>query len=178
MENIYVQMKISKILKASEYAAVGDKLTNDTHVFEVLNENIAVKHSEPLYESSMSITKKIENAVIALPEDTVDIESLTNTVTKFLKDQQIKGEHGFSVGNYFASDYASSGSKWNEKSLCVSLWGDVSDRAGTIAVAVECMRVHNLPRILIVADNCIMEITRDSSEIKPLPQQRIKKLGD
>ena len=169
-------MKISKILKVSEYAAVGDKLTNDTHVFEVLKEKIAVKHNEPLYESSMPITKKIENAVIALPEDTVDIESLT--ITQFLRDQQIKGEHGFSVGNYFASNYASSGSKWNEKSLCVSLWGDVSDRAGTIAVAVECMRVHNLPRILIVADNCIMEITRDSSEIKPLPQQRIKRLGD
>ena len=171
-------MKISKILKVSEYVAMSGNLTTNTRIYEVLNENIAVKHSEPLYESSMPITKKIENAVIALPEDTVDIESLTNTVTKFLKDQQIKGEHGFSVGNYFASDYASSGSKWNEKSLCVSLWGDVSDRAGTIAVAVECMRAHNLPRILIVTDNCIMEITRDSSEIKPLPQQRIKKLGD
>ena len=171
-------MKISKILKVGEYAAVRENLTKDTRIYEVQNENIEITSTEPLYESSMPVTKKIENAVIALPKGEISIESLTDTITRFLNAQQIKGDHGFTVGNYFAGDYTSSGCKWNEQSLCVSLWGEISDRAGTIATAVQILSAYHLPQILVIGDTGILEITKNGNEIKPLPQNRIKRIGD
>lgn len=171
-------MKTAKILKVSEFAAMGDTLSHNTRIFEIQNENIAVNNAEPLYESSMPVTKKIENAVIALPEGEITIESLTDTITRFLNAQQIKGDHGFTVGNYFAGDYTSSGCKWNEKSLCVSLWGEISDRAGTIATAVQILSAYRLPRILVMNETSVLEITKEGNEVKPLPQNRIKRIGD
>lgn len=171
-------MKISKILKVGEFSAVNGKLPKNTRIYELLKENIAVKSTEPLFESSMPVTKKIENAVIALPEGEISLESLTDTITRFLKDQQIKGDHGFSVGNYFVGDYKSGENKWNEKSLCVSLWGDISDRAGTIATAVQILSAYHLPRILVLNETSFLEITNDSNEVKPMPQRRIKRLAD
>lgn len=171
-------MKTTKILTVGEYAAVRGNLTKDTRIYEVKNENIEITSTEPLYESSMPITKKIENAVIALPEGEISIESLTDTITRFLNDQQIKGDHGFTVGNYFAGDYTSSGCKWNEKSLCVSLWGDISDHAGTIATAVQILSAYHLPRILVMNETSVLEITKEGNEVKPLPQSRIKRIGD
>lgn len=171
-------MKTAKILKVGEFAAMGDTLSRNTRIFEIQNENIAVNNAEPIYESSMPITKKIENAVIALPEGEISLESLTDTITRFLNAQQIKGDHGFTVGNYFAGDYTSSGCKWNEKSLCVSLWGEISDRAGTIATAVQILSAYHLPQILVIGDTGILEITKNGNEIKPLPQNRIKRIGD
>ena len=171
-------MKTAKILKVGEFAAMGDTLSRNTRIFEIQNENIAVNNAEPIYESSMPITKKIENAVIALPEGEISLESLTDTITRFLNAQQIKGDHGFTVGNYFAGDYTSSGCKWNEKSLCVSLWGEISDRAGTIATAVQILSAYHLPRILVLNETSFLEITKDSNELKPMPQRRIKQLAD
>ena len=178
MEKIFVQMKTAKILKVGEYAAVRENLTKDTRIYEVKNEKVEITSTEPLYESSMSVTKKIENAVIALPEGEISLESLTDTISRFLNDQQIKGDHGFSVGNYFAGDYKSGENKWNEKSLCVSLWGDISDRAGTIATAVQILSAYHLPRILVMNETSVLEITKDGNEVKPLPQNRIKRIGD
>lgn len=171
-------MKTTKILKISEFAAVNGKLPKNTRIFELMKENIAIQNTEPLYESSMPITKKIENAVIALPEGEITIESLTDTITRFLNAQQIKGDHGFTVGNYFAGDYKSGENKWNEKSLCVSLWGDISDRAGTIATAVQILSAYHLPRILVMNETSVLEITKEGNEVKPLPQNRIKRIGD
>lgn len=160
------------------FSALNGKLPKNTRIYELLKENIAVKSTEPLFESSMPVTKKIENAVIALPEGEISLESLTDTISRFLNDQQIKGDNGFSVGNYFAGDYKSGENKWNEKSLCVSLWGEISDRAGTIATAVQILSAYHLPRILVIGDTGILEITKNGNEIKPLPQNRIKRIGD
>lgn len=171
-------MKTTKILKVSEFAAMSGTLSKNTHLYEVQNENISNTSTEPLYESSMPITKKVESAVIALPEGEISIESLTNTITRFLNSQQIKGDHGFSVGNYFAGDYKSGENKWNEKSLCISLWGDISDRAGTIATAVQILSAYHLPRILVMNETSVLEITKEGNEAKPLPQNRIKRIGD
>lgn len=178
MKNNYVQMKTAKILKVGEYAAVRKNFTKDTRIYEVLNEKVKITSTEPLYESSMPITKKVESAVIALPEGDTSIESLTNTISRFLNDQQIKKDTGFSIGNYFRGDYKSNNCQWNEKSLCVSLYGEFSDRAGTIAVAVQILSAHKLSRILVISDTNILEITKDGNEVKPFPQNRIKRIGD
>lgn len=180
MEKIFVQMKTTKILRVGEYSVLCESKLKDIRVSGVMKENIAFSPSEPLYESEQfPASSQIEPAVIALPECGVTIEALSDTVSRFLESQHIKEDNGFSVGNYFSGDYKSGKSIWNEKSLCVSLTGAISDRAGTVAVAVEIMAKHNLPIILVLTEAGVMEITRDgSTNLNPKPQNRIKRIGE
>ena len=173
-------MKIPKILKVSEYSALCESKLKDIRVSGVVNENIAVSLCEPLFESEKNpATNQIEPAVIALPICDVTIESLTNTITKFLKSQQMKEDIGFTVGNFFSGDYQSGKCKWSEKSLCVSLTGAISNREGTIAAAVEIMSKLNLSIILVLNELGVMEITREgTSELRPKPQSHIKRIGE
>ena len=173
-------MKNTKILKVCEYGVLCGSEQNDFRVCGVVNENIAVSTCEPLYErEQFPASSQIEPAVIALPVGNVTIEALSDTVSRFLESQHIKEDIGFSVGNYFSGDYKSGKSIWNEKSLCVSLTGAISDRAGTVAVAVEIMAKHNLPIILVLTEAGVMEITRDgSTNLNPKPQNRIKRIGE
>lgn len=173
-------MKKTKILKVCEYGVLCGSQQNDFRVCSVVKENIAVSPSEPLFESEQfPATSQIEPAVIALPECAVTIEALSDTVSRFLKSQHIKEDVGFSVGNYFSGDYKSGKNIWNEKCLCVSLTGAVSNREGTVAVAVQIMAEHNLSVILVITENGIMEITRDGkTNLKPKSQNRIKRIGE
>jgi hypothetical protein len=83
------------------------------------------------------------------------------------------------VGNYFSGDYKNGNNIWNEKSLCVSLTGAISNREGTIAVAVQIMAEQHLSVILIMTETGILEITRDgTTNLKPNPQSRIKRIGE
>ena len=177
-------MKSTKIFKFKEFSAACEKNVRNIHVCEVSDENISIQTAEHLFECNVpqKTSHKIENAVIALPYSIkckVTIDSLSLSLTRFLKSQQVQGGCGFSIGHYFEGDYQSGDSVWNQRSLCVSLYGDISDRAGTVAVAVEIMRMYNLPRILLLTETCVMEITRDGdNQVKPLPQTRIKRLDD
>lgn len=174
-------MGITKILKIREFEAINKNNARNIHLQEVTEGNIAIKPAEPLFESNVQNTDKTRSAIIVLPysvQSPISIESLSNTVTEYLKSQPLK-DSGFSISHYFAGDHKSGESMWNEKSLCVSLIGEISNRAGMIAVAVEIMRVHNLPRILVLDENCALEITRDgSNQVKPLPQNRIRRIGE
>lgn len=173
-------MKNVKILKVGEFAALNESKIKNLRVSSVVNENIAVSSSEPLYESAnCQSAEQIEPAVIALPVGDTTIEALTDTITRFLKSQRLSSEVSFSVGNFFSGDYKSNKCIWNEKSLCVSLTGQISDRAGTVAVAVEIMSKQNLPIILVLTEAGIMEITREgTAELKPKPQSRIKRVSE
>ena len=173
-------MKTTKILSVGEYSVLCGSEMKDIRVCGVLKENIAVSPSEPLYESEQfPATNQIEPAVIALPFGNVTIEALTDTVSRFLNKQYKKGEIGFSVGNYFSGDYKNGNNIWNEKSLCVSLTGAISNREGTIAVAVQIMAEQHLSVILIMTETGILEITRDgTTNLKPNPQSRIKRIGE
>lgn len=177
-------MKSTKIFKFKEFSAACENNVRNIHVCELSDENISIQTAEHLFECNVpqKTSHKIENAVIALPYSLkckITIDSLSLNLTRFLKSQQVQGECGFSLGHYFDGDYKSGDSVWNQRSLCVSLYGDISDRAGTVAVAVEIMRMYNLPRILILTETCVMEITRDGdNQVKPLPQTRIKRLDD
>lgn len=177
-------MKSTKIFKFKEFSAACEKNVRNIHVCEVSDENISIQNAEHIFECNVpqNPTYKIEDTVIALPysiKSKVTIDSLSLSLTRFLKSQQVQGGCGFSIGHYFDGDYKSGESVWNQKSLCVSLYGDISDRARTIAVAVEIMKMYNLPRILILTETCVMEITRDGdNQVKPLPQTRIKRLDD
>lgn len=83
------------------------------------------------------------------------------------------------MGNYFSGDYKNGNNIWNEKSLCVSLTGAVSNREGTIAVAVQIMAEQQLPVILILTETGILEITKEgTSELKPQSRNRIKRIGE
>lgn len=169
-----------KILKFKEFSNA--KLNENRHnvnMRELVGENISIEYSEPLYESEQPPTK-IEPAIIALPEDSVTIDALTETVTRFLNCQMPQSEIGFTVGNYFRGDYENKAAKckWSEKSLCVSLTGAISDREGTVATAIEILAQHRLPIILVITETCILEITRDGNRIKPLPQTRVKRVCD
>ena len=64
-----------------------------------------------------------------------------------------------------------------EKSLCVSLCGAISDRAGTIAVAVQIMAQFDLPKMLIINESSIMELTKEGEQ-SPLPKHKIRRMGD
>ncbi len=169
------------ILKINEFVAFKDGMLNSVSLRRLVNENIQTQAAEPLFESNVQNTDKTRSAIIVLPysvQSPISIESLSNTVTEYLKSQPLK-DSGFSISHYFAGDHKSGESIWNEKSLCVSLIGEISNRAGMIAVAVEIMRVHNLPRILVLDENCALEITRDgSNQVKPLPQNRIRRIGE
>lgn len=173
-------MKNTKILKVGEYSVLSGSKQNDFRVCGVVKENISIQASEPLYESEQfPSTNQIEPAVIALPEGDTTIESLTDTITHFIKNQQMQSEVSFTIGNFFSGDYKSGKSIWNEKSLCVSLTGAISDRAETVAVAVEIMAKQNLPIILVLTEAGVMEITRDgSTNLKPKSQNRIKRIGE
>ena len=161
-----------KILKFKEFSNA--KLNENRHnvnMRELVGENISIEYSEPLFECEQTPTK-IEPAIIALPECSVTVDALTDTVTRFLNCQMPQNEIGFSVGNYFRGDYGSAEAecKWSEKSLCVSLTGAISDKEGTIAVAIEILAQHKLPMILVIMETCILEITRDGNRIKTLPK--------
>jgi hypothetical protein len=179
-------MKTTKIFNFDEFNAVCEHNASNIQVEKVIGEKISITKSlEPLFESNnltQSLTNKIENAVIALPysmQTKVTIDSLSSSIDNYLNSLQLEGESGYSIGNYFDGDYKSDSSLWNHKSLCVSLFGPISDRPGTIAVAVEIMRTYKLPKILIIKEMCLMEITCDGeTQIKPLPQNRIKRLND
>lgn len=168
------------ILKINEFVAFKDGLLNSVSLRRLVNENIQTQAAEPLYESNIHPTDKTRSAIIVLPyciQEPITIDSLSNTVTEYLKSQPLK-DSGFSISHYFVGDHKSGETVWNEKSLCVSLIGEVSDRSGTVATAVEIMRVHNLPRILVLDETCALEISRDGSEVKPLPQHRIQRIGE
>ena len=171
-------MKTPKILKVGEYSVLCESRLKNLRVNGLVNENIAVSSCEPLYESEKyPATNQIEPAVIALPVGNVTIEALSDTISRFLKNQHIREDIGFSVGNYFCGDYKSGKSVWNEKSLCVSLTGEISNREGTVAVAVQIMAEHNLSIILILTETGILEITREgTTSLKPKPQNRINRI--
>lgn len=176
----YTCMKNVKILKVGEFVALNESKLKHLRVSSVVNENIAIAQTEPLYESAQTpAAEQIEPAVIALPVGDTTIESLTNTITRFLKSQRLADEVSFTIGNFFSGDYKSNKSIWNEKSLCVSLTGGISDRAGTVATAVEIMAKEKLPVILVLTEAGIMEITREgTAELKPKPQSRIKRVTE
>ena len=173
-------MKSAKILKVGEFVALNESKLQHLRVSSVVNENIAIAQTEPLYESAnFQSAEQIEPAIIALPVGNTTIESLNNTITRFLKTQRLSDEVSFTIGNFFSGDYKSGKSVWNEKSLCVSLTGEISDRAGTVAVAVEIMSKDNLPVILVISEAGVMEITRQGTvELKPKPQDRIKRIAE
>lgn len=173
-------MKSAKILKVGEFVALNESKLQHLRVSSVVNENIAIAQTEPLYESAnFQSAEQIEPAIIALPVGNTTIESLNNTITRFLKTQRLSDEVSFTIGNFFSGDYKSGKSVWNEKSLCVSLTGEISDRAGTVAVAVEIMSKENLPVILVISEAGVMEITRQgTAELKPKPQDRIKRIAE
>jgi hypothetical protein len=173
-------MKSAKILKVGEFVALNESKLQHLRVSSVVNENIAIAQTEPLYESAnFQSAEQIEPAIIALPVGNTTIESLNNTITRFLKTQRLSDEVSFTIGNFFSGDYKSGKSVWNEKSLCVSLTGEISDRAGTVAVAVEIMSKENLPVILVISEAGVMEITRQGTvELKPKPQDRIKRIAE
>lgn len=169
------------ILKINEFVALKNCQMNNLQMRGLVGENFKTQVAEPLFESNVQNTDKTRSAIIVLPysvQSPISIESLSNTVTQFLKSQTLK-DSGFSISHYFAGEHKSGESVWNEKSLCVSLIGEISDRAGMVAVAVEIMRVFNLPRILILDETCALEITRDgSNQVKPLPQHLIRRIGE
>ncbi len=173
-------MKSVKILKVSEFNTLNECKLPNLRVSNIVGENITVSPSESLFESKQATAaEQIEPAIIALPDGNTTIESLTDTITRFLKSQRLSNEVSFTIGNFFSGDYKSGKSVWNEKSLCVSLTGEISDRAGTVAVAVEIMSKENLPVILVVSEAGVMEITRQgTAELKPKPQDRIKRIGE
>ncbi len=174
-------MKSTKIFNSEEFSAVCRKNAKNIRVQEVTNENISVQNAEHLFECNVTQPHKIENAVIVLPyciKCKVTVDSLSLNLTRYVNKQQAKGSSGFSIGRYFVGDYKSGESVWNEKSLCVSLVGEISDRAGTIAAAVEIMRVCHLPRILILNEVGAMEIYLETNDANPLSQYRIKRVGN
>ena len=181
MKNILRKMGMTKILKINEFTAINESLANNVHVREVTGNNLSIQAAEHLFECNVTQPYKIENAVIVLPysiENKVTVDSLSLHLTKFVKDKRGGKSSGFSIGRYFAGDYKSGESVWNEKSICVSLVGEISDREGTIATAVEIMRVYHLPRILILNETCALELTQEGGEANPLPQHRIKRIGE
>ncbi len=173
-------MKNVKILKVGEFFALNESKLKHLRVSNIVNENIAVSQTEPLFESEQATAaEQIEPAVIALPVGDTTIESLTNTITRFLKSQRLSDEVSFTIGHFFSGDYKSGKSAWDEQSLCVSLTGEISDRAGTVATAVEIMAKENLPIILVLTEAGIMEITREgTAELKPKPQHRIERVTE
>ena len=179
MENISTRMKTYKILRINEFVDVCSKLPHNIRLYELHSENITTNPTHPLYESECmpSLSHKGESAIIVLPECEVSIESLTDTIAQFIDGQQIQGDVGFSVGNYLFGDYESEECKWSEKSLCVSLCGAISDRAGTIAVAVQIMAQFDLPKMLIINESSIMELTKEGKQSQ-LPKNRIRRLGE
>lgn len=173
-------MKNVKILKVGEFVALNESKLKHLRVSNITNENIAISLTEPLYESAnFQSGEQIDPAIIALPVGDTTIESLNNTITRFLKSQRLADEVSFTIGHFFSGDYKSGKCVWNEKSLCVSLTGEISDRAGTVATAVEIMAKENLPVILVLTESGIMEITREgTAELKPKPQSRIKRVSE
>jgi len=173
-------MKSVKILKVSEFNTLNVYKLPNLRVSNIVGENITISPSEPLFESEqVSTAEQIEPAVIALPEGNITIEALTDTISRFLKSQRMPSEVSFTIGHFFSGDYQSGKCNWNEKSLCVSLCGEISDRAGTVATAVEIMSKHNLPVILVLTEAGAMEITREgTAELKPHQQHRIKRVSE
>ncbi len=172
-------MRTYRILKTNEFIDYSDKIPCNIRVCELNGENLTTRTTNFLYESEGMPPEmhKGESAIIVLPECEVSIESLTDTITQFIDGQQLQGGLDFSVGNYLFGDYESEECKWSEKSLCVSLCGAISDRAGTIAVAVQIMAQFDLPKMLIINESSIMELTKEGEQ-SPLPKHKIRRLGD
>ncbi len=173
-------MGATKILKIKEFEIINKDNSRNTHEIEVAVGDIIIQPAEHLFECNVTHSK-IENAVIVLPysiDGKVTVESLSLHLTKYVRRKNRQGDSGFTIGRYFCGDHKSGESVWNEKSICVSLIGSISDRAGTIATAEEIIRVFNLPRILILNDVGAIEITRENNEANPFSQNRIKRIGE
>lgn len=145
-------MGATKILKIKEFEIINKDNSRNTHEIEVAVGDIIIQPAEHLFECNVTHSK-IENAVIVLPysiDGKVTVESLSLHLTKYVRRKKAHGDSGFTIGRYFLGDYESGESVWNEKSICVSLIGCISDRAGTIATAEEIMRAFNLPKMRLV----------------------------
>ena len=162
---------------------MGKHIASDMHLFEVYNENITVVLGTPLYESKeMPVTDKIENAIIALPvnidEKVVNTDTISDTITQYVDSLHVEGDIGFSVGNFFAGDYNSEDSFWDRNSLCVSLYGVISDGVTTLEIATQIANVFELPKILVIKETSIIELSRDYSTITYTSNNHIKSLGE
>ena len=174
-------MKKNKIFSLKEFYETGRQLAPKMLLFDVCDENIAISPNTPLFESECTAeTTKIENAIIALPanldETVVNVDSLSDTITRFVDNLNVEGDLGFSVGHFFAGDYTSDESVWDRNSLCVSLYGTISDRKTTIATAIEIANAHKLPKILVIGETSIVELAAASAIITPSSKNRIKRL--
>ncbi|MBR6332806.1 MAG: hypothetical protein IKR77_00225 [Bacteroidales bacterium] len=173
-------MGTTKILKIREFEAINKNNARNIHEKEVTGGNIAIQPAEHLFECNVTHSK-IENAVIVLPysiDGKVTVESLSLFLTKYVRRKKAQGDSGFTIGRYFLGDYESGESVWCGNSLCVSLIGAISDRAGTIDTAEEIMRAFTLPKILILNEVGATEMTRRTNEANPFSQNRIKRIGE
>lgn len=173
-------MGTTKILKIKEFEIINKDTSRNTHEIEVGVGDITIQPAEHLFECNVTHSK-IENAVIVLPytiDGKVTVESLSLHLTKYVRRKKGQDDSGFTIGRYFCGDHKSGESVWNEKSICVSLIGAISDRAGTITTAEEIMRAFTLPKILILNEVGATEITRKTNEANPFSQNRIKRIGE
>lgn len=174
-------MKKYKILSVPELKAIGKRTALNIHIYEVHDEHIKTKKCSPIYESGkVPVYDKIDNAIIALPSnlepDTINEDTLAATITEYANNLNIKGNISFCIGNFFAGDYTSGESRWNTYSLCVSLYGVISDSKTTIAIAKDIFIKHNLPRVLIVFDGSTLEFTKEGEVLATISENHIKRL--
>lgn len=174
-------MKKFKILNVKELYKASKHPIHDKHLFEICNKKIAVVIGTPLYESKgMPVTDKIENAIIALPanidEKVVNTDTISDAITQYVDSLHIEGDVGFSVGNFFAGDYISDESIWNRDSLCVSLYGAISDGVTMLEIATQIANTLELPKILVIRETSIIELSRDYSTITYTSTNHIRRL--
>lgn len=174
-------MKRTKILKATEFGGILRSIADNTHIVEIVDENIKTELCSPIFESNAQpVTDKIDNAIIALPanldENVVNVDSLTDTITNHVDHLNVEGDVGFSVGHFFAGDYTSGESVWNRESLCVSLYGAISDRKTTLYIANRIYLKHKLPSILIVGETSSIELTKNGAIITSITEKHVKRL--
>lgn len=174
-------MKKTKILSVKEFRGIGKHLAPEMRLFEVYSENIAVVIGTPLYESKgMPVTDKIENAIIALPanidEKVVNTDTISDAITQYVDSLHVEGDVGFSVGNFFAGDYISDESIWNRDSLCVSLYGAISDGVTTLEIATQIANTLELPKILVIRETSIIELSKAYSTITYTSTNHIRRL--
>lgn len=174
-------MKKTKILSVKEFRGIGKHLAPEMRLFEVYSENIAVVIGTPLYESKgMPVTDKIENAIIALPanidEKVVNTDTISDAITQYVDSLHVEGDAGFSVGNFFAGDYISDESIWNRDSLCVSLYGAISDGVTMLEIATQIANTLELPKILVIRETSIIELSKAYSTITYTSTNHIRRL--
>ena len=173
-------MKKLKILKTAEFNELQSVLTPSTKLIDVVGEKIEAATDRPaLFENTEPNLEQLYPAVIALPvniDDTYTVDDIANRIQCYLDSLPVEGVVGFAIGNFFSGDYTSGESAWNEKSICVSLAGAVSDYAGTMATAMELLNILNIPRILMMTPSSVMAIEKDDVEEKSQARHRIKRL--